>query len=199
MSKPIGCSLGACRGFSIPPLPSLCQEGGNQSHPDSCPSPPPLGIPDTDLLLQQISMDRSRGIDGAQSIYSQEEKLPWASLTPEINDSVDRKPLRHSWNDPLESAFTLRNRRCWRQHEPGCLCRAGSHHRAPRPPAAHPTGTNNSTKGASQPWAHVQQQPGSPAFQRAAACKNQNWGFVFLNRKHGFFSFSHNSKAGEKL
>lgn len=56
-----------------------------------------------------------RGIDGAQGIYSQWETPPWASLTPEINDSSNRKPLRRGQNDPLESAFTLRDGRHWRQ------------------------------------------------------------------------------------
>lgn len=114
VSKPLESLLpGEPRGLQHPTTNLHC-EGGNQSYPGPCPPPGPLGIPDTDLLLQQISRVRAEESMMLRA-FTASGKLPWASLTPEINDSANRKPLRCGWNDPLESAFTLRNCWCWGQ------------------------------------------------------------------------------------
>lgn len=195
VSKPIGCSLGACRGFSVLPPASARREGTKATLTLALP-PPPLGIPDTDLLLQQISMDGSRGIDGAHSIYSQWEKPPWASLTPEINDSVNRKPLRHSRNDPLESAFTLRNCQCWRQPTPvspsQAVCAVQgqiTQHPGPRTPAALATVTNNSSRQPPSPGHTCSRNLEAQAFRKQLLGRICLWtktGFCFLKQKTWF-------------
>ena len=100
MSKLTGYCLG---------LRGLLLRGREPKPPGPGPPLTPLGIPDTDLLLWRISRGGGRGIDDAQSIHSQWRKLPWASLTPEINDSVNRKPLRRGQRDPLVGASALRD------------------------------------------------------------------------------------------
>lgn len=132
-------------------------------------------------------------------------KLPWVSLTPEINDSTHRKPLGRGWNDPLESAFTLTcgvsGSHCCEPRQ-GYLCSTGvKSHSLPRP--QDPNSPNHST-GSS-----IRQPPSlGHAWGRkleAQLCRQQllgsicgqKWGFVFLNRKPSFFSFPHTSKAAD--
>lgn len=120
-------------------------------------------------------------------------KLPWASLTPEVNDSGHRNPLGRSWNDPLERTCGANGSHCC-EHRQGYLCSMGSRHTACRP--QDPNSPNHSHQ-------QLYQGAGSwrPSFVDSSCLEvsvcGQKWGFVFLNRKPSFFSFSHNSKAAD--
>lgn len=159
MSKMRGC---------YPGLRGLLLRGREIKPPSPCPPPTLTRNPNADLLLQQICRGGSKGIDEAQNIYSQWEKLPWASLTSEINDSANRKPLRRGQNDQTSECFHpegLPAASGCSEPWQGCLCPPGSDHTASRPqdPNSPSHSHRHSFQAASQSWAHVRPEPGGPS------------------------------------